>query len=142
MLPREMRPGGWTRRMIDSAVTDLPLPDSPTRPSVSPARMSKLMSLTAGTGPWSESKTVVRCSTVSSAPSVISLQPSALACVRVFAKDAPQRVGDFANGGLRFDRGDDSRHEILAAARRLRHAVEGARHGALAAARAHGAQTL
>ncbi len=31
-----IRPGGCTSRMIDSAVTDLPLPDSPTRPSVSP----------------------------------------------------------------------------------------------------------
>ena len=30
--------------MIESAVTDLPLPDSPTRPSVSPARISKLTS--------------------------------------------------------------------------------------------------
>ena len=38
MLPPAMRPGGWTSRMIDSAVTDLPLPDSPTSPSVSPAR--------------------------------------------------------------------------------------------------------
>ena len=46
-----MRPGGCTSRMIDSAVTDLPLPDSPTRPSVSPARISKLTSSTAGTGP-------------------------------------------------------------------------------------------
>src|SRR2546422_892917 len=35
--PPAMRPGGCTRRMIDNAVTDLPLPDSPTRPSVSPA---------------------------------------------------------------------------------------------------------
>ena len=43
-----MRPGGCTSRMIDSAVTDLPLPDSPTRPSVSPARISKLTSSTAG----------------------------------------------------------------------------------------------
>ena len=33
---RAIRPGGCTSRMIDSAVTDLPLPDSPTRPSVSP----------------------------------------------------------------------------------------------------------
>ena len=31
-----MRPGGCTKRMIDSAVTDLPLPDSPTNPNVSP----------------------------------------------------------------------------------------------------------
>jgi len=37
--------------MIDRAVTDLPLPDSPTSPSVSPAASSKLTSLTAATGP-------------------------------------------------------------------------------------------
>jgi hypothetical protein len=34
--PDAMRPGGCSSRRIDSAVTDLPLPDSPTRPSVSP----------------------------------------------------------------------------------------------------------
>src|SRR3977135_3369728 len=64
-LPRAMRPGGCTRRMIDSAVTDLPLPDSPTSPSVSPARISKLTSSTAGTGPMGRSKTVVRFETES-----------------------------------------------------------------------------
>ena len=67
MRPPEMRPGGCTSRMIDSAVTDLPLPDSPTRPSVSPGRISKLTSSTAGAGPSGVSKTVVRCSTASSA---------------------------------------------------------------------------
>ena len=61
MLPPAMRPGGCTSRMIDSAVTDLPLPDSPTSPSVSPARISKLTSSTAGAGPPGRSKTVVRC---------------------------------------------------------------------------------
>ena len=34
--PPLIRPGGCTSRRIDSAVTDLPLPDSPTMPSVSP----------------------------------------------------------------------------------------------------------
>ena len=47
--------------MIDSAVTDLPLPDSPTRPSVSPGWISKLTSLTAGAGAGrAVSNTVVR----------------------------------------------------------------------------------
>jgi len=36
-LPPVIRPGGCSRRRIENAVTDLPLPDSPTRPSVSPA---------------------------------------------------------------------------------------------------------
>src|SRR6476659_3908746 len=34
--PAVIRPGGGTSLMIENAVTDLPLPDSPTRPSVSP----------------------------------------------------------------------------------------------------------
>ena len=63
--PELMRPGGWTRRMIENAVTDLPLPDSPTSPSVSPERISKLTSSTAGTEPDGVSKTVVRPSTLS-----------------------------------------------------------------------------
>ena len=35
--------------MIENAVTDLPLPDSPTRPSVSPLRISNDTSFTATT---------------------------------------------------------------------------------------------
>ena len=35
--------------MIENAVTDLPLPDSPTSPSVSPLRISNDTSLTATT---------------------------------------------------------------------------------------------
>ena len=31
MRPDAMRPGGWTSRRMENAVTDLPLPDSPTR---------------------------------------------------------------------------------------------------------------
>ena len=37
--------------MIENAVTDLPLPDSPTRPSVSPLRISNDTSLTADDRP-------------------------------------------------------------------------------------------
>ena len=36
MRPPTMRPGGSTRPMIEKPVTDLPQPDSPTRPSTSP----------------------------------------------------------------------------------------------------------
>jgi hypothetical protein len=39
-LPGSMRPGGRMRRSTDSAVTDLPHPDSPTTPTVSPAATS------------------------------------------------------------------------------------------------------
>ena len=46
--PPAMRPGGLgTRRMIDSDVTDLPQPDSPTMPSVSPGASEKLTPSTA-----------------------------------------------------------------------------------------------
>jgi hypothetical protein len=42
-LPDSMRPGGRIRRKSESAVTDLPQPDSPTRPTVSPGAIAKLM---------------------------------------------------------------------------------------------------
>ena len=47
---RRCGPGSCTSRMIENAVTDLPLPDSPTSPSVSPLRISNDTSLTATTG--------------------------------------------------------------------------------------------
>ena len=50
--PPTMRPAGrGTKRMIDSAVTDLPDPDSPTIPSVSPRRRWMLSPSTALTVP-------------------------------------------------------------------------------------------
>src|SRR5215467_2510337 len=42
-----MRPGSGISRRIDSAVTDLPLPDSPTMPRLSPGWRSKLTPSTA-----------------------------------------------------------------------------------------------
>src|SRR6266404_751581 len=53
-----MRPGGDTRRRIESAVTLLPQPDSPTRPSVRPRRSVKLMPSTARATPSEVSKCV------------------------------------------------------------------------------------
>ena len=44
------------------AVTDLPQPDSPTRPTVSPGKMSRDTSVTAREGPRSVSKPMLRCS--------------------------------------------------------------------------------
>src|SRR6187399_181284 len=60
MSPLAMRPGLSISRMIDNAVSDLPLPDSPTRHSVSPAATPKLTSITAGTNRPPTSKPVVR----------------------------------------------------------------------------------
>src|SRR5262245_35992868 len=105
--------------MIDSAVTDLPLPDSPTRPSVSPARISKLTSLTAGTGPVAVSKTVVRCSTFRRGSAI-----SRRGGLSVFTEDGAERVGDFAHRRPGFDGGDDRRHEVGATGRSLRHRVD------------------
>src|SRR5215831_4716884 len=62
--PLSMRPGGdGMRRMIDSAVTLLPEPDSPTSATVSPASMSKETLSTAVTLPRSLAKRVVRLRT-------------------------------------------------------------------------------
>ena len=50
--PPAIRPGGrGTSPMIDSAVTLLPQPDSPTMPSVRPGSMEKLIPSTAGNSP-------------------------------------------------------------------------------------------
>ena len=47
-----MWPGGeGTRRMMESDVTDLPHPDSPTTPNVSPRRTLKFTPSTAFTTP-------------------------------------------------------------------------------------------
>ena len=67
LLSSAMWPGSSTRRIIESAVTDLPLPDSPTTPSVRPASISKSTPSTARIGPRSESNHVRRFSTRSSA---------------------------------------------------------------------------
>ena len=51
IVPCSIRPGFATRRMIESEVTLLPQPDSPTRPRISPRSTWKLMPLTARTTP-------------------------------------------------------------------------------------------
>jgi len=49
--PLSIRPGGLIRRMSAIATVDFPDPDSPTNPSRSPARRSKLTLSTARTAP-------------------------------------------------------------------------------------------
>ena len=117
-----MRPGGSTSRMIEKAVSDLPLPDSPTSPSVSPARIEKLTSITAGTKRPSTSKPVVRCSTSRSA----AAQTSISVCS---PNTARMRVRDLADRRAGFHRQDDGRHEVVGAAGGRADAVEGAAPG-------------
>src|SRR6185436_2842494 len=70
--PPSMRPGGFgIRLMIDSAVTLLPHPDSPTRPSVRPASSVKLTPSTAADDTPSDVN-VVRRPRTSSSGSVIA----------------------------------------------------------------------
>src|SRR5262245_37274370 len=64
--PDTISAGGFgSRPMIDSAVTDLPQPDSPTMPSVSPLSTEKLTPSTARTAPSRVMKYVRRSSTSS-----------------------------------------------------------------------------
>src|SRR5687768_631985 len=61
--PPTMRPGASTRPRIEKPVTVLPHPDSPTRPSTSPAFTAKLTPSTARTTPDRVKKWVLRSST-------------------------------------------------------------------------------
>ena len=72
MRPATICPGGGTSRMIDSDVTLLPQPDSPTSPSTSPRSMAKLTPSTARTVPAPVANCVRRPSTDSSATQTFS----------------------------------------------------------------------
>src|SRR5690625_7548643 len=50
--PAATRTASGNNRMLDRAVKLFPLPDSPTRATVSPAGMPKPRSLTRGVDPW------------------------------------------------------------------------------------------
>ena len=70
MRPCCTRPLSGNSRRIDSAVIDLPQPDSPTSAKVSPRVSVSDSASTACTSPLSVSRTVSRASTVSTAVSV------------------------------------------------------------------------
>src|ERR687888_2141995 len=103
-----MRPGGWgMSRMIESAVTDLPEPDSPTIPSVSPLLMCRSMPSTARTMPSSVKKCVFNPLT-SRSRSAMEPPRSGLPATRQLAKRLERArdvvaihvlVGDTADGG-------------------------------------------
>src|SRR5215211_2289354 len=71
--PATTRPGGMTSPMSESTVTDLPQPDSPTIPSISPTSTLKETPSTARTSPARVLKYVWRSLTSSSAIGVLEL---------------------------------------------------------------------
>src|SRR5689334_18974837 len=94
-----------TSRTIERAVTDLPEPDSPTRPRVSPRSRWNETSSTAGASrPSRRRKTVVRPETTSAAFSD--------ELITVFAEDVTQNGAHLAYGGTSFDRGNHGRHQV------------------------------
>jgi len=74
MLPVGMRAARGRIPIVASAVTLLPHPDSPTRPSVSPGRTSKVIPLTAYTSPLLVQKRTRRSSTERRAVSLMSVR--------------------------------------------------------------------
>src|SRR3954447_9270403 len=68
MRPPTTFPGGSSSPRIENPVIDLPEPDSPTRPRISPRPTSKLTPSTAFTTPCLVSKWVSRFSTARVAP--------------------------------------------------------------------------
>src|SRR3972149_8265648 len=106
-------PGGWgMSRMMLSAVTLLPHPDSPTTPSVSPLSMWRLTPSTARITPSSVKKCVFRFVTVSSRSGMCLLEgardfgeglerPVDVVAVHVLVGDAPDgRGADLADPHL------------------------------------------
>src|SRR6266542_4687072 len=91
------------RPSIDSEVTDLPLPDSPTSATVAFFGMSKLIPLTASKVVSLSSRKLIRRLRTESSVSMASRHPVALLQFRI------QRV---AQGiGKEAERGDQNRHE-------------------------------
>src|SRR5215213_2154363 len=106
--PLTILPGGAIRRMIESAVIDLPQPDSPTRPSSSPRSRWKLTPSTARTRPARVGKCVWR--SIISRRCMQSLLESQLIHPRVFICTVFGRITQrLRNGSLLLcERPDDA----------------------------------
>ncbi len=74
--PRSIVPFCASRRMIESEVTDLPEPDSPTIPSVEPGSTANESPLTAATVPSSVRNVVLRSRTSKSAKAGVPRCPT------------------------------------------------------------------
>ena len=90
--------------MSDSAVTDLPLPDSPTSPSVSPGRdlEADIVDRRDRAAGLVEHRRQMRNRQQRHRPFV------------ELAEHGSQRVGDLTDGGTGFHGRDDRRHQIAA----------------------------
>ena len=96
-VPASIRPGGGTRRMIDSEVTLLPQPDSPTRPMISPRSTLNEMPSTARTTPSRVANDVRRPETSRSGRSPRGLRrrrtaAGAISSIVVRSSDGPNVV--------------------------------------------------
>ena len=112
--------------MIDSAVTDLPLPDSPTSPA-SPRRGSRSSHRRPpppGLAPCRTRSSGARRSAACHQPCHISPSRSQRSRLLELAEDVPHRVGDLADRRVGVDGGDDGGDEIAAVPRRQRHRGE------------------
>src|SRR3990172_8568014 len=78
--------------MMESAVTDLPEPDSPTSASVSPSSMVNETPRTACTVPWPVLNSTCRLSMASSGPVLISLASLLNDCQCLDSRDYPNTL--------------------------------------------------
>src|SRR5215470_3849419 len=92
--PSTMWPGGSTKPMIDQPVTVLPEPDSPTRPSTSPASRPKLTPSTALATPLRVKKCVRRFSTARTAMASLPFQPGVHHVAQLVAHEIERDDGD------------------------------------------------
>src|SRR5215217_8459034 len=98
--PRGISPGGsGIRRMIALAVTDLPEPDSPTRPKVWPRSIEKDTPSTAVRSPRRRRKRTVRSSSASTVSAISALRQAGI-------EDVAQAVAEQVEGQHRVADGE------------------------------------
>ena len=115
MRPASMRPGFGTRRRIESAVIDLPQPDSPTSASVSPASSARSTRSTTGARPAARRGKLV--------DEALDLEHALAHCAlpqRARVEDVAHRVADEVHG-------EDQAEERAATPRRRFHQMTGSR---------------
>src|SRR5690348_4879724 len=109
-----MRLCSCSRRITDSAVTLLPEPDSPTRPSVSPGCTVKLTPSTARTTPASVSKYVRRSRTSSSGLRILATPGAGIEPVTDSVSEEVETHHHGEDGEARERRAPPLLHELAA----------------------------